>query len=466
MSAGLNNASYIAGIFAPVSDEARITELKVIGELPRELHGAYLQNSPNPRYPPKGRYHWFDGDGMVHGVYLQDGKASYTNKYVRTQDLAREEEAGQALWGGLMDPIAETPRGPDKDTANTDLEWHAGKLYALWWLGGEPYELSVSDLATKGVPAWAKDMPCGIASHPKVDRQTNEMMFFDYSPYGAPYMHYGVLDAKGEKAMVQPIEIPGPRLFHDIAITENYTLLLDLPMLWRADKVAQGKRAVAFDNNLASRIGVIPRHGGDVRWFEAPPCYIYHTVNAWEEGREIVMWACRIEDPLPKVPHAQEPEIPRLYFLSMTPTLHEWRLNLDTGAVTERQVDDVLTEFPRINDQLLGRKNRYSYNPRLAKQPTLLFDGVVKYDLERETSQTWELEAGHFTSEPTFAPRPGAVDEDDGWLTSLVQDSREGTTELRVTHAQTLETVARVLLPRRVPVGFHACWVPGNELPA
>ncbi len=154
--------------------------------------------------------------------------------------------------------------------------------------------------------------------------------------------------------------------------------------------------------------------------------------------------------------------MPRLYFLRLAPTLHEWRFDLETGAVKERQVDDVLTEFPRINDRLLGRKNRYSYHPRLAKTPTLLFDAFIKYDLETGGSRTLELAPHTFASEPTFAA-PGA-DEDDGWLVNFVQNTPEERTELHVTDAASLETVARVLLPRRVPVGFHACWVPGSDL--
>lgn len=465
MSVGQNIASYLDGPFAPVKTEDTFTDLKIVGELPRDLHGIYVQNSPNPRFQPEGRYHWFDGDGMVHGIHLADGRATYRNRYIRTRDFQSEGDSGRALWGGLMDKIGETPRGPDKDTANTDLEWHAGKLLALWWLGGDPMVLSAPGLETLGVASFASGMTGGVAAHPKVDRRTGEMMFFDYSPYEAPFLSYGVVSAEGELVHRQPIEVPGPRLFHDIAITANFTILMDLPMLWRRESLAHGRRSVDFDPELPSRFGLIPRHGGDVRWFEAPSCYVYHTINAWEEGDEVVLWGCRIDNPIPKVPHSQEPEIPRLYFLRMAPYLWEWRMNVKTGQITERQVDDVRTEFPRIHDGMLGQKTRYAYSARLAKRPQLLFDGVIKYDLTDGSSQTLVWPEDHVASEAVFVPREGATEEDDGYLVAYLQNLRDATTSLVVANAKDpdADPICRVELPRRIPIGFHACWVPGSE---
>ena len=282
----LNAISYLDGIYAPVADELAVDALKVEGELPRDLRGMYVQNNPNPRFTPEGRYHWFDGDGMVHGVCIADGRASYTNRYVQTDALARDEAAGAANWRGIMEPIDTShPGGPDKDTANTDLTWHNGKLIATWWLGGQAVELNVPQLETVGVAPFMSKLSCGVASHPKVDPRTGDLVFFDYSPYQAPYLHYGVVSGDGERVHVAPIHVPGPRLFHDLAITEKYSILLDLPMTWDPAAVKAGWRKVDFDRSLPSRFGVLPRFGNDadIRWFETPPCYIYHTINAWEE---------------------------------------------------------------------------------------------------------------------------------------------------------------------------------------
>ena len=128
---------YLEGAFAPIDRELEARDCEVIGEVPRDLAGVYVRNGSNPRYEPKGRYHWFDGDGMLHAVHFEDGRAHYRNRWVRTEAFAIEDAAGEAVWSGINErPDFRHPGGPFKDTANTDLVFHAGRLLALWWLGG------------------------------------------------------------------------------------------------------------------------------------------------------------------------------------------------------------------------------------------------------------------------------------------------------------------------------------------
>ena len=51
-------------------------DLEVEGELPRELNGTFYRNGPNPAYEPRGKYHWFDGDGMSHASTPRDARAA------------------------------------------------------------------------------------------------------------------------------------------------------------------------------------------------------------------------------------------------------------------------------------------------------------------------------------------------------------------------------------------------------
>lgn len=76
---------YLEGVFAPVPREYTLTDLPVTGAIPDHLDGRYLRNGPNPvgELDP-ALYHWFSGDGMVHGVRLRDGRAEwYRNRWVR-----------------------------------------------------------------------------------------------------------------------------------------------------------------------------------------------------------------------------------------------------------------------------------------------------------------------------------------------------------------------------------------------
>jgi carotenoid cleavage dioxygenase len=460
---------YLRGNYAPIDTEIEAADLPSIGAIPRDLAGFFVRNGSNPRHVSKGRHHWFDGDGMMHGVLFEDGRASYRNRWVRTKAFLAEEQAGEALWTGVTErPDFTNPRGPLKDVSNTDVVFHAGRLMTLWWLGGEAYVLAVPSLQTCGVETWGGRVPT-ISAHPKVDPVTGEMMFFDYKPF-PPYLTYGVASAAGEVTHLTTIDLPGPRLQHDMAITERFSIFLDMSMMWDPKLLPQGKTKIGFFRDKPTRFGLLPRHapGSAIRWFEVEACYMYHTINAWEEGDRVVILGCRIDHPLAGDP--TNPDlgrvVPEIGFLRLEPYLTRWTIDLVTGKVTEERLDDALGEFPRMDNRALGRRSRYAYNQSLAQAPTLLFDGVTKYDTD--TGKKWEHRwpEGRFGGEVVFAPRQGSRSEDDGYLLTFVADEATGASEMVILDAAHLgeEPVARVTIPQRVPTGYHAWWIPAEQV--
>ena len=453
---------YLDGNFAPVDREITAQTLQVIGELPADLSGMFLRNGPNPQYSPLGQYHWFDGDGMLHGVRIQNGRAEYQNRYVRTKGWQIEHEAGKAIWSGLLEPPQmDNPNGPTKNTANTALVWHAGQMLATWE-GGAPYAIDLTTLDTVGEYTYNGKLASSFTAHPKIDPITGEMMFFGYS-FAPPYLQYGVVSSKGELLRTVPIELPMAVMMHDFAITENYTIFMDLPLTFSPARMQKGEPPLMFESNRPSRFGIVTRHGDNskIRWFETPACYVFHTLNAYEEGDEVVLIACRMNSTnvLMSGDTASAKD-------DSTPRLHQWRFNLNTGTVKETQIDSVASDFPRINENFLGRHTRYGYAGRMTEGSMPLFDGVIKYDLNTNKSQTHEFESGCYGGEAVFAPRPDGKDEDDGWLITFVHNSQEETSELVVIDAQnvTSEPVARVLIPQRVPYGFHCAWIGEAQL--
>jgi carotenoid cleavage dioxygenase-like enzyme len=460
---------YLLGIYAPVRDEIDADDLEVIGEIPRDLNGVYLRNGPNRRYDAPGRYHWFDGDGMVHAMSFENGRARYRNRYVRTAAIEQEQAAGSALWRGVMEPPRGNPIGtarglPFKDSANTDLIHHDGKVLATWYLCGQPMALDPLSLETLGAETFLGTLRGDVMAHPKVDESTGELMWFDYGARD-PLLRYGVVGASGAVEHEVAIDLPGPRLPHDMAITENYSVLMDLPLVQDAAAARQGRYKIVFDRETPSRFAVIPRRGTEVRWFEAAPCYIYHVVNAWEDGHTIVMDVCRVTRPEPQ-PTRPGPLGKLLGYLRLDARLHRYVFGLDTGATTETQLDDANTEFPSIDSRACGRPSRYAYNVHIADAETVKFDGLLRYDRVTGERQDHWFGAGRFGSEAPFAPRDGSGGEDDGYLVSFVTDERDGRSEVEILDAADLAAgpVARVLLPRRVPVGFHATWVRAEQL--
>jgi carotenoid cleavage dioxygenase-like enzyme len=443
--------AYLEGNFAPVQAEITDDFLQIIGQLP-PLSGMFVRNGPNPQWSPIGRYHWFDGDGMLHGVQIENGKATYRNRYVHTLGYQIEKQAGKAVWRGILEPPQlDNPHGVYKNTANTALVWHAGQLYATWE-GGAPYAIKVPELETIGEYTYGGMLISAFTAHPKVDPVTGEMMFFGYSST-PPYLQYSVVSPTGELLQTVPIDLPIGVMMHDFAITEDYTIFMDLPLTVSHERMQRGEPMMMFEHERPSRFGIMKRHGNsqDIRWFETPSCYIFHTLNAYQEGMEVILVACRMNSANILVQDSREESEGSI------PRLHRWRFNLSTGNVTEEMLDDVPTEFPRVNEQFLGRKTRYGYAATISPRVS----GLIKYDFSSGNSQTHEFGTGRYGGEAVFVSRPGATDEDDGWLMTFVYDTGNETSELVIVNAQDISStpVARVLIPQRVPYGFHGIWV-------
>ncbi|MFZ1887702.1 MAG: carotenoid oxygenase family protein [Candidatus Binataceae bacterium] len=467
---------FLRGVFGPIGREITADSLEVTGEIPDDLFGVYLRNGPNPIFQPRGRYHWFDGDGMIHAIHFERGQASYRNRWIRTDGFRAEQNAGHAVWPGLMDrPDPNAPKGAGsdgwlKDTANTDVVFHNGYALALWYQCGLPYKVDARTLETLGVETFRGGLKRTVSAHAKVDPVTNELLFFDYST-AAPFMTYNVVSAAGELTHHAPIEIPGPRLPHDMAFTERYSVLMDLPLFWDPELLQRGVHKVTYYPEMPSRFGILPRFGSnrDVRWFEASPCYIYHVINSWEEkdaiGNDvIVMDACRVIQPEPGAKRG-EGELARMRaFLRLEAQVCRWRFNLGTGEVKEEQLDDARTEWPTINRSRMGRRSRYAYNSLVPH-----FEGIVKYDLERNSTEKYLFGPGRTANECPFAPRLGARDEDDGYVVAFVSDvNAKDSGEVVILDAKNIAKgpLASVKIPQRVPVGFHTIWVPGDQIGA
>ncbi|HEY0941966.1 MAG TPA: carotenoid oxygenase family protein [Steroidobacter sp.] len=464
-----NDHPYMNGPWTPQHEEVTATDLTVLeGEIPHDIDGVYLRNTENPIHQPLGRYHPFDGDGMVHQIDLRRGTVSYRNRFVRTRCMVAEQEAGRALWGGLMDPPGVSLRpgfGAHeglKDASSTDIVVHAGVALSTFYQCGEAYCMDPETLEPLGLAPW---VPLdGISAHPKVDERTGELLFFNYSKY-PPYMHYGVVDRQRRVVTYTPIPLPGPRLPHDLTFSEHYTILNDFPVFWDEELLKSRIHAVRMHPNLPSRFAIIPRHGSaaDVRWFEAEPTYVLHFMNAYEQGDEIIMDAYFQDNPTPGAlagaPPGFEHMMAYLDEQSFRPHLRRWRFNLRTGTTREEPLDDRILEFGTINQQYAGRPYRYVYSSR-TEPGWFLMTGYVKHDLQ--TGQSWELNLGpkRYASEAPFAPRIDAKDEDDGYLVTFVTDENTGTSECVLIDAKRFSEgpVCRIALPHKISSGTHSHW--------
>ncbi len=467
---------YLHGVYAPTLDEMSVDDLAVTGEVPADLVGAYFRNGPNPVHQSMNRHHPFDGDGMVHGVYFRNGQVSYRNRYIQTAALLQEGKDGKSTSPGVMGPFDYSiSEFGIKDTSNTDVLLYAGDLMTLWYNAGHPYRLDSQTLETKEHFALEGRAQLRMSAHAKMDWSTRELLFFDYGDE-RPYLTYGVADNNGKLQHEVEIELPGPRLPHDMGFTTNYAILHDLPFFHDMDILRRHKlRVLTFHTDIPTRFGIIPRRGQshEIRWFECQSCYILHVTNAWEEGDWVIMDGCRSLNPMPSAQAGEGELASMLAYMRLETNAYRWRFNMKTGEVREGDIDDLNTEFNKSNPIFHGVKSKYSYHQRIPLLHegghTLRFTGLVKYNNDTGERTQWSYGAGVFGSEAVFAPKVGAdrsSQEDDGYVITMVTDSNTWKSDALVFDATDIEQgpIARVHLPHRVPYGFHAAWAAGEDL--
>jgi carotenoid cleavage oxygenase len=477
--------AFLEGNLAPVHHEETVTELRVTGRLPSFLNGRYIRNGPNPvGAVDPARYSWMMGDGMVHGVRLRDGRAQwYRNRWVR----------GARVAAALNEP--RRPRrlraGAQFLAANTNVIGHAGRVLALVEGGSAVIELT-EDLDTVGPCDFAGTLSGGYAAHPILDPARGELHAVSYSFGLGRTVRYSVIGRDGRVRRTVAVPVGGSPMMHSFSLTEHYVIVYDLPVTFDATWASQlmnfpppirglarltmsalvgrvplpdpvtaalGNRAhpnrrlpYRWNPAYPARIGVLPREGAaEVRWFEVEPCYVFHPLNAWQDADTIVIHLARLKKVFDGA-------------IDGLSTLERWTVDLGSGKVLEERLDDRGQELPRVDERRVGRRNRYGYTVA-GLDLSRPMEAVVKHDLERGTSTTREFGAGTCLSEFAFVPRGADAAEDDGVLMGYLWDPATELSRLMVLDAPTLDTVAAVELPVRVPQGFHGNWLPDSARP-
>ena len=438
---------YLSGNFAPVDTEMTKLRLPVEGSIPSALRGTLLRNGPNPIAPDPAMYHWFAGDGMLHAIELRDGEARYRNRWVRT-------DAAAGLLGESS--IGNQPPEPNPAATNraqTSIVSHAGKTLTLYE-ASLPTEVNAK-LTTIGRYDFGGALQSPMTAHPKIDPVTGEMLFFGYDLFRPPYLRFHVADRHGKLVLSKEITIPRATMMHDFAITKRHVVFLDLPVVYDLSTFGQRPFPAQWKPEYGARIGVMPRDASTApRWFEIEPCYVFHTVNAYDEGETVVLDVVRHEQMF----------VDDLYGVGDgTGTLDRWTIDLRNGRVREQRIDDRTQEFPRVDPRTVGRRHRYAYTTtaRLGDfvEP---FGTLLQHDLKSGTSTAAKLGPGRQAGEGVFVPASSKAAEDEGWVLSVVYNAIEDRSDLVILDATSFggEPVATVALPQRVPFGFHGIWEP------
>ena len=433
---------FLSGNFAPVRDELDLQGLRVRGALPPELQGCLLRDGPNPIAAGQ-QHHWFVGDGMLHGIWLSGGQARrYRNRFIRTP-------AVQTLRG-----LAAAPRAaaalPLQGSGNVNVIQHGGRLLALSEVG-LPFEVD-AQLGTVGEFDFAGKLTSNMTAHPKIDPVNGELVFFGYD-FGDVSLRYHVANAAGELVHSVDIPKPLPTMMHDFGVTATRVVHMDLPVVFSLDMVAAGKpMPFHWSDTYQARLGIMPRRGGahDVIWIDIDPCYVFHPLNAYDDGDAIVMDVARHERTFVEGEVALD---------SRRLELVRWTIDPVRRRVTSEVLDPQGQEFPRVSPRVECHRHRFGYSVSVSEDPHRGFDGLIKHDLQRGLRQEHRFTDGRAPGEGIFVPV--GAGEDEGYVLSVVYNPDTDLSELHVLDATrfSASAVAIVELGARVPFGFHGNWV-------
>jgi carotenoid cleavage dioxygenase-like enzyme len=446
---------YLQGNYAPIKTEINVTDLPVIGAIPPDLSGIYMRNGPNPKYEPIYYTYPLDGDGMLHAVYIENGKASYKNKYVHTKGLQLEDKFGRALYGSVTHPVVLDPKlvgkdvakNPFKNPANIHIIQHAGQYLAL-------YESSIAyqmdhNLATLG--EWVPhglNAPLPVNAHTRLDPVTKDLWFFTYNTDTKPYLIFYKFSPTGHLIDIINIDKPYSTMMHDFVITDNYIVIFDAPAIFDMSKLKRGQPPLSWQPEVGMNIGIINKHNKHhpIKWIKvSDPFWVYHFANAYEQDNKIIVDYVKHD----KLSFKASGKPPQLY---------RSVIDLYNNNIFDTKLGNQAVEFPRINDHYNSKPYRYIYMPSANRKG--IFKSIIKYDLN--TRQIAEHNFGNNAEidEAVFVPRADGIAEDDGYVMMFVYKNDTNKSEFVILDAKIIsaEPIARILLPQRVPHGLHGSW--------
>jgi 8'-apo-carotenoid 13,14-cleaving dioxygenase len=442
---------YLSGIHQPMEAELTLDNLLVTGTIPPELDGRYIRIGPNPVGAANHAvYHWFTGDGMVHGVKLKGGKAEwYRNRWIKSR----------AVSATLGQPEAPGPRAA-RDTVNTNVLGHAGATWALVEAGGNPVRIN-EELETIAHDPFGGTLKGSFTAHPHLDHDTGEMHAICYEGTDATTIRHVVVDASGKVRREEPIRVQDGPSIHDCMITKSYVIILDLPVTFSMKTLLAGHPfPYAWNADHKARVGLLPREGRneDVIWCDVAPCYVFHPSNAFEtEDGKVILDVCAHDSMFAESKIG--PDSARTPF-------ERWTIDPSARSVVRTVIDNDSQEFPRLNEAMIGKPYRFAYAMSLpdgfdAASPNQ--SKLYKHDLQSGTRQVHDFGSGHIPGEFVFVAKADGAAEDDGWLMGYVVNMAAQTADLVVLDAADFEGAPQALvhIPHRIPPGFHGNWVAG-----
>lgn len=448
--------------------QAEIHDLPIEGKVPNELEGIFCTVGPESAFLPKPAFHHvpIHGDGMLSSVRIKNGKATYKSKYVMSDKLKAEMEAGKALFGAYRNPWTDDPgtEAINRHNPNTTVYQRADRIFVLKE-SMMPTEIDIETLETIGVQDFdGRDMPSpNMSAHEVKCPKTGE--YFNVGTWAGElgskkYALYR-FSPDGSLTAAEVFEGPYSCMMHDFVITENYIVVPFFPTICDVERMKLGGPVWEWKTEEDAAIAIIPRNGSieDIEWIKSEKIdfYAIHYFNAYEDGRTIVIDSIRQSFNFLFPPLDRDPG-------PFTCTAVRWRVNLDTKEVQLHDIHNHLTELPRIDERFIGKKYKYGFAPmQIGPNPfghPYGFDTIARIDMDTDEIENFYLGDHALSQEFIFVPRSENADESDGFLMGYVNYPITNTTDLLIFDASNLPAgpVATIKIPYMVHLKVHGGW--------
>ncbi|GAD92008.1 carotenoid cleavage dioxygenase, putative [Paecilomyces variotii No. 5] len=482
------------GFNRPSRIEGDVEYLEVTGVIPDDIDGTFFRIQPDHRFPPlyESDIH-FNGDGNVTAIRVQNGVASFKQRYVHTDRYVQESKHGKALFGKYRNPYTdnEAVKGVIRTTANTNIFFWRGMLLATKE-DGPPYAMDPETLETIGRYDFeGQVLAPTFTAHPKFDLKTGEMVCYGYEAGGngndgSNDIVVYTINSEGVKTEECWYKAPFCGIIHDCGITDNWVVLPMTPLKCDPDRLAKGENHWAWDPKEDQWYGIVPRRGGkpeDIKWFRSKNAFQGHTVSSYETEDEKIVFDLTIADGnvfffFPPVDTPQGTVLQRNKLQNKTTRwVFDPKAPSNSWVDPAEEVDTFSGEFSRVDDRFVTTKYNHYWQA--------VIDGLKPYDFQRCGSPAGGLfnTLGHFTwdrsvmetfwagpcqtfQEPAFIPRAGSTEEGDGYIIALLNHLDVLRNDVCIFDAQKISQgpVAVIHLPFKLRLGLHGNFVEMREI--
>jgi len=473
-------------LFRTQTREYDINNVTVRGTVPVWFSGNLFRNGPAIFEQGADRMrHFFDGYAMLHRFSFREGVVSYRSRTLKTAEYANDKKLGRIAgneWGtaawstaGFLTRLSNLSGPATVDNTNVNIAVMGGRYVALsdfsTMVSFDPHTLQTCG-HVHFEDRYGDTFMAG-AAHPSADPVTGDLFnaLSRYGPSGDVALYRIPHDAPEKREIIAKIRTKKQTYFHSFGLTPGYFIFIEMP--WELDifRLVTGQlrgiplaECYSWNPQKGTKFHVVSRKDGTVTTFSTEAFFVFHTVNAFEEGGKIVIDIAAYPDASINAEFFFDHLLTRGLSRKSAARLKRFTLDLDTGIVGNTVICGEETfDLPGISRNVAGRAYRYAYGLGMPDDPGTDFPArLLKIDVTRGTSTAWQADQA-FPGEPVFVARPGGADEDDGVVLSLVFDGRSGTSYLLILDGTTMKEVARAVLPHRIPFGLHGIFVEGHS---